>query len=108
MYVTSQTPEPKVIDDYEITFDSGQFMSISIDGSVGDTIEFGSSAITVHLAPKLAETGEIAFPAEDIIIMVAHVIATRKITKLYQPLTDQQKAEWKKSFDQASGRPMTH
>lgn len=105
MYVTSPTPEARTIIDYEITFSSGQFMSFSIDETAGDTISFGDKTIDIYLAQRVAHDKDAPpLPAENIKIIMTHVLAIREVTKTFQPLSNEQKVEWQKAFDHASGR----
>lgn len=92
------SPEVKrTIDDYDILFDSGFVMPISIDRASGDTISFDDKAVLIYLAPKPSSTNPDKFlPSEDITIFPSHIISIAHRTKEVTELSPNEKEGWRR------------
>lgn len=88
---------PRVIEDYDILFQNGILLPLSIDRDAGDTVDFtpGQLVATFHLAgkPTLADPST-KLPDEDITVFVSHVISVTKRYREVMPLTPEQEADF--------------
>jgi len=69
--------EPKIVTDYDITFDNGLFTTISVCESDGDTIDQDTTplAILFYLAPKPSVADPaVKLPAENVTIFLSQVV----------------------------------
>ena len=102
MLVTSPELKKKV-DDYDIVFDSGMLLPITLDSTLGDTIIFGEKLITVVLTSKTSLNDPTkTLPAEDITIFVSHIVSIQHRVREVVELTPEQKLDWQKAFKEAT------
>jgi hypothetical protein len=101
MDIITPNPKPKVIKDYDFTFSSGQFTSIPIDETVGDTIEFSHpQLVKIHLAERASKVDGSKIPAEDVTIFLSHVVLMQERTREVTQLTKEQQKEWNKTLQE--------
>ena len=90
--------EPHLIDDYDINFDNGLSISLSIDKDSGDTVDWTTNPLAVifHLAakPGVADPDS-TLPAEDTTIFLNHVISISHRARSVMPRTPDQEASFK-------------
>lgn len=100
--IIESLPEVRVVDDYDFQFVNGAMMPVTVDQSVGDTIEFGPDRTKIHLAekPSIQDSSK-KLPAEDILVFNQHVITVqhRKRELLVKPELDIK--DWGKLLSQA-------
>ena len=91
MYV--ETPLVKhSVSDYDIIFDSGMILPITIDLSAGDTISFSDQAILIHLAPKPSVNDpDKLLPSKDITIFTPHIVSIEHSQREVTELTPEEK-----------------
>jgi hypothetical protein len=75
-----ESPEVKhLVNDYDIVFQGGVTMAVTVDISAGDTLEFGEKLILVHLTAKPSPTDpDTLLAPEDITIFVPHVLSIQR------------------------------
>lgn len=102
-------PIVKVVHDYDITFDSGQFLPITVDTEAGDTIDFGDHAVIIKLVqkPSLNDPDKL-LPAEEITIFSKHITVVQHRTRKLTQLNPSQQAEWRKAFQEMTGEGTNH
>lgn len=95
-----QTPEvKKILDDYDILFQSGFMMPLTIDLEKGDTISFDDKAILVHLAAKPSKSDpNKLLPAEDITVFTPHIISIQHRTRELVEPSPEEKLKWAKTW----------
>lgn len=95
MRIENPLPEPYAVDDYDFHFSNGSTMSFSIAEALGDTIDFEKHkplAVELHFAEKPGVTDPDAkLPAEDITIMLQHIVLVAHRTRVVQPLSREEK-----------------
>lgn len=90
----------KILDDYDILFESGFMMPLTIDLDKGDTITFDDKAILIHLTSKPSRNNPDKFlPAEDITVFTPHIISIQHRTREVTELTPNEKASWAKTWE---------
>jgi len=107
MYIQSGSLEPHVVDDFDITFMNGLFMTITVDKASGDTVDFATSPLTTifHMAEKPSPTdAKITLPAEDITIFMAHVLSIQHRTRTVIPTSPETRDEFQKVLQQLSSK----
>lgn len=94
----------KWVDDYDVVFQSGMMMPITVDLAQGDYIQIGDKLIEVSLKAKPSPTDpDQILPAEDITIYVSHVVSIQHRVREVVELTPEQKFEWKKTLQELGG-----
>jgi hypothetical protein len=93
--------EVKVVDDYDITFQSGFGMPLTVDIEAGDTITFSDDAILVKLASKPSSTNSTKMlPQEDITIFTKHIVAVQHRERRVTVLTPEQQHAWNQTLSE--------
>lgn len=95
-----ESPEPrKLVTDYDIVFDSGMMMPITIDPSQGDSIDFGDLVIVANLAakPSLNDPTK-TLGAEVHTYYLSKVACVTKREREVVELGPEAKEEWHKTF----------
>jgi hypothetical protein len=90
--------EPHIVDDYDISFDNGLSMSITVDKEAGDTIDWTTSPLVVqfHAAAKPSVTDpDTLLPAEDTTIFLSHVLSISHRCREVMPRTPDQDIAFK-------------
>ena len=103
MRIDNPTPEPVLYEDYDITFANGMTLPISISKSLGDTVDFDTSPLSVifHLAEKASPSDdEVRIPPEDITIFMTHVLSIARRTRTIIPPTQEQKDQFRQAYHQ--------
>lgn len=96
--------EKRTVDDYDVLFESGMVMPITVEPDAGDQIQFGDNIIRVHLAAKPSRNNpEKSLPAEDITLFVRHILSIQHRVREVVEQTPEERNEWQKAFDQLSG-----
>jgi hypothetical protein len=105
MIIQTPEPTPRLIEEYDIRFVNGDIMSVAVDKTAGDTIDFDASplAVQIRLVAKSSPTNpEVVMRAEDHTVFVSHILSITKKTKQVIPLTTEQQLEWQKVIQQMS------
>lgn len=100
----------KIVHDYDIIFEAGMAMPLTIDLTVGDTIEFDlpNSLIRAHLVAKPSQTDTAKLlPAEDVTIFVAKVATIQHRERRVVEQSPDERAEWKKLYDELTTKGST-
>ena len=94
----------KKVDDYDILFDSGMMLPITIDTSLGDVIMFNDRLITVTLTakPSINDPAKM-LPTEDITVFTSHIVSIQHRVREVIELTPEQKLDWQRAFKEISG-----
>lgn len=102
-----ETPEvKKILDDYDILFDSGFMMPLTVDLSKGDTISFDDKAILVHLTPKPSQADPKKFlPAEDLTIFTPHIISIQHRVREFIEPSPEESLRWEKTWKDLTVSP---
>jgi hypothetical protein len=99
--------EPRIVDDYDITFANGTNFPITIDKTSGDTMaveqEGSVHVIRFYLSAKPSPTHPSAkIPPEEITIFMPHVIRIEHRTHLVTPPTPEQRHEFQQTLHKLS------
>lgn len=99
----SSTPKKKFVDDYDFIFTSGLIKPVTIDPTLGDTIEFISEGVVINIKerPSLSDPSE-SISAEDITIFAKHLICIEHRKRQVEELTPEQKYEYQRTFQEMS------
>lgn len=96
MIINNPVADPHLVDEYDLTFSNGLFMSVTVDKVTGDTVDFDTSPLTVifHLSPKVSPTDHVTIiPAEIITIFVDKLLSIQHRSRIITPPTlEQQEA----------------
>jgi hypothetical protein len=96
-----QSPTVKhLVDQYDIFFDSGAVMPVTVDTEAGDSMNVSDKFLlfTLSAKPSLSNP-ENLLPAEDVTVFLPHVISIqhRQVERV-EPNPDQQ-AEWREIWE---------
>jgi len=97
--------EPKIITDYDITFDNGLFTTISICESDGDTVDRDTSplAMLFYLAPKPSVSDpSVKMPAENVVVFLNSVVMLAHRQREILPANPDQQQNLKSLFKNVS------
>lgn len=99
-----QSPEiKKILFDYDITFTTGMIMPLTLDPTLGDTIDLSPTVIQVHLEPKPSLSDPtVTLPAEDITIFTNHILSIQKRKREITDLSPDERLQWKKVMAELS------
>jgi hypothetical protein len=89
---------PKFIDEFDIIFQNGHILPLTIDKEAGDTIDFpeGAKVAHIHQAPRPSPTDpDIMRPAEDMDIYISHILYIVHRTREVLPPTPEQQEAFK-------------
>ena len=90
------------VTDYDFHFSSGQFLGVTIDESLGDTITIDDTTVSIYLSPKASAFKSDSLPAESIKFKIDkldfHTCRTRSVTNK----TAEQEVEWQKTIKDMS------
>jgi hypothetical protein len=97
--------DTREVEEYDFTFDSGLFMSITVDKEAGDTIEFASSPMATQF--KLVSKPSPTDPRgrttpEELTIFMDHVVAVQSRKRSVTPVSPEQKEDFQKTLIQLS------
>jgi hypothetical protein len=102
MYIP--TPDVlKILVDYDIVFSSGIMLPVTLDATLGDTIEDRGDTLFINLTakPSLSDSSK-TLPAEEITVFKAQVVSIQKRTREVVQLNPEQQAEWRKTIKELS------
>jgi hypothetical protein len=86
---------PKLIDEFDILFESGLPMPITIDREAGDTIDMSDPniAIFTKAAKPSLSNPDVMIPAEEITVFMRHVLTvTHRAREVYPPTPEEKDA----------------
>lgn len=90
--------EKHYVEDYDFHFGDGQFLGVTVDVSLGDTIQFGDKEIKVYLSPKESVNQKDSLVAEEIIVLRELVPFYTKRIRLAFEQTKEEAEEWSKTI----------
>lgn len=105
MRIDQPAPEPYPVEDFDITFSNGLLMSFSVAKDLGDSVDWDTApmAVKFHFAEKPSPTNpEAKHPAEDITVLMQHVITITHRTRLVTPPTREERDLFKQTLHQLS------
>lgn len=105
MIITSSTPEPYPIDEFDFTMTNGICISVAVDREHGDSIDYETSPLTTifHITSKPSATNAKLLTApEDITVFMPHVVSIHHRTRLIQPISVEQKDAFQQTLTQLS------
>lgn len=94
-------PEPttKTVYDYDFAFDNGNGQSITIDPTLGDTIDFTDKTIEVVFAPKPSKTNPtVTLNREEVTFYLPKIVYIQKRERQLTDLSAEQKLLWEKEL----------
>lgn len=100
--IVNTVSDPRKVDDYDITFENGLTMPITIDKENGDTIEFDDGVVRFYLAEKTTIGSDDKLPAEDITLFIKHIVSISHRTRTVVPVTPEQRDLFKSSLHKLS------
>ena len=101
MRIENPLPEPYEAEDYDFIFANGIVHPVTIVKDLGDTIDFDTSplAVMIHYAEKPSQTDpDSKIPAEDLTVMMSHVIMINHRKRLVTPPTREEKDAFQQVF----------
>ncbi len=100
MMIESPTTKT-ILEDYDVVSVNGMMMPITINATLGDTIELGPTQIVAHLVakPSINDPNKL-LPAEHIIIYTAQVFSIQHRTREVTNLTPEQRFELDKTYQE--------
>lgn len=102
MRIETPLPEPYQVEDYDFHLTNGNVMSFVVAKDLGDSIDFDTHrplAVELHFAEKPSLTDPDAkLPAEDVTLLMQHVILVAHRSRLVTPPTREEKDLFKQSF----------
>lgn len=105
----SPSVSKKVIDEYDFIFVSGMILPVTIDKSLGDTLEYVEGGIKIKLTPKPSLSDpETSLPAEDITIFSNQLLAIQHRTRDIVTLTPEEQYEQRQFFKGMSRESTKH
>lgn len=95
------TPEiKKIVEDYDVVFESGMMMPITIDITAGDTVKRDDVSLQVRLVAKPSPNNpKKILPAEDILIFLNHVVSIQHREREVTERSPEETLEWQKIFN---------
>lgn len=105
MIITSSTPEPYLIDEFDFTLTNGILISVAVDRDHGDSIDYETSPLTTifHIVSKPSPTNaKVSTISEDITVFMPHVVSIHHRTRLVQPISVEQKDAFQQTLIQLS------
>lgn len=89
----------KFVDEYDFVFSSGMIMPMTIDKSLGDTIDFVEEGVVVKLTPKPSISDpDIMLPGEDVTLFSKHLLAIQHRRREVLDLSPEEKTEQRNFF----------
>ncbi len=96
MIIGSSNSDPKLVDDYDFVFLSGMPLPITIDKSIGDSIDFEPDKVIVHIAERVNPTDSTArLPKETLTIYLKNVALVQHRERSVYPQSPEQREEYK-------------
>lgn len=94
------SPEVKrIVDDYDIVFESGMMLNVTLDFSLGDEIHFTDSQILITMASKPSKSDPTKLTtAEDNTVFLRHVASIVHRKREVLELNPEQKHELAKTW----------
>ncbi len=94
----------RVLDDYDLVYENGMVLPLTIDLVAGDTIEIGEKVISARLVAKPSQNDPTRIlPAEEITIFISKVASIQHRVREVNEQTPEEKASWQKTFQEFSG-----
>jgi hypothetical protein len=98
--------QSRTVQDYDIIFESGMVMPITVDATTGDTITIDDLHIKIYLGPKPAlDNPERLLPEERITVYVSKVASIQQRSREVVELTPDQREEWNKFLKEQGAGP---
>jgi hypothetical protein len=98
MIITSPDVK-KVVDHYDIVFESGMCMPLKIDRELGDTIAITETTIIAKLTAKPSQNDPSKMlPAEDVMVFTAKVASIQHREQEVVELSPESKSQWHEEF----------
>lgn len=89
----------RTVDDYDITFTSGQIMTFTVDKVMGDVIRFEPEGVVIELKAKPSAADPTSLlPAEEITLYLRHIICVQHRSREVRDLTPDERVERAKIF----------
>lgn len=100
---TKPAPKARFVDEYDFVFQGGMVKQISVDSSIGDTIEFVNGGVKIFLAARQAigNPDEI-IQSQDITIFSQHLFSIDHQKRLVQEQSPDQRYEWFQTIKEAT------
>jgi hypothetical protein len=94
----------RYVNEYDIVFQSGQMMPLTLDLAAGDTFENDGTKLIINLVAKPGITDPTqTYPAEDIVVFLSHVVSIQHRVREITDLTPDQKLEWDETIRKMGG-----
>src|SRR3990167_11025891 len=101
IFINETAEESRTVDDYDLTFLNGLFLTFTVDTDLGDTVDFNTNplVVTFHRSEKPATADpDSKTPADDTTVFLSHVLSITHRKRLIAPVTPDQKAEWRNTL----------
>lgn len=108
MEITTKPVEPKLLEEFEITYTNGTIMSITLDLAAGDTYKIDRDcrfAVFNSVEKPSWSRPNITIPAEEITVIMPNVLCVQHRQRMFEDPTPEQREQWeqvlKGTFPQA-------
>lgn len=103
--VIETPPDCRLVEDYDIEAITGNSMTVTIDPTLGDTIDINPTRILIYVAPRQSQVDPTKkSPSETTTINQSHVFAVRKREREIMNLTIEQQVEWSRTFKEMGSK----
>lgn len=105
MIINSGNLDPRTVDIYDFTFQSGLFTTVTVDREAGDIIDYTHMPLATifRLSEKPSTMDSKALmPAEEITIYMNHVVIVQHHESTRQPVSPEQKDYFRDTIHQLS------
>ena len=101
MEIRNPTKEPRLVEDWELSFSNGSALAVSLEEALGDTHILLENSIEFHLSekPSLVNPDDV-LAAEDIYISRASLNWARKRIRLVEDPSIEEKEEWQRILNE--------
>ena len=102
MIIQNPDPEKHEVHDYDITLSNGFLLQVTVDETLGDSIEFGSTTTHIHLSAKPSRINpKETLGKEDISVFNQHIIVVNHKCRMVTPPSVEDKDNWLDAFKEA-------
>lgn len=95
MQINIAEPEKHEVHDYDISLDNGVQLQLTVDETLGDSINIGPETTQVHLAKKPSRMNpKVILAAEDILVFNSHVMVVSHKIRLAAVSSEADETAW--------------
>lgn len=97
--IVHSAPEARTVHDYDYTFTTGLFLSVTVDETAGDQMSSSGDKVYFIIAEKPSPADpKVTIPAEDITIHTNHIVSVQHRSRIVTPPSPEQREEFQKTI----------